>query len=241
MTASLLCDRETRKNLRQRSLFRCGLSRLLAVSLISAVLLGPSTGQAGDARTYTFDTYSNWVQTYRDAKPDFKPGDVLTSRDIERMRPFVPPGFLEDLDFPEFQAPIIAPRKNIPRQDFVNCTEKYQSQVKLLANGALANYVCGQPIADSSINTSDPTSGIKAAWNFNFRWQHYGITKCAPVITWARFPGTPPTVGCCASSPAPTEIPYRRAFGQSRIMPGTPPWSTRQSSHSGRESRKFPE
>ncbi len=190
MTASLPRDREMRENPRQRLLFFRGLSRLLAGLAVSAVLLAPNTGRAGDVRSYTFDTYVNWLQKYQNAKPDFKPGDVLTSRDLERMRPFMPPGFIEDLDFPEFQAPIIAARSNRPRQDYVNCTEKYQSQVKLLPNGALANYVCGQPIADSDINTSDPTSGLKAAWNFNFRWQHYGITKCAPVITWARFPGT---------------------------------------------------
>ena len=27
---------------------------------------------------------------------------------------------------------------------------------------------------NDSLDPHDPTSGLKAAWNFNFRWQHYG-------------------------------------------------------------------
>ena len=55
---------------------------------------------AADAATYTVDTYQDWLEQYVDAKPDFKAGDVLTAKDVERMRPFVPPGYLEQLNFP---------------------------------------------------------------------------------------------------------------------------------------------
>jgi hypothetical protein len=62
---------------------------------------------AADPATYTVDTYQDWLKQYVDAKPDFKAGDVLTAKDVERMRPFVPPGYLEQLNFPNFKAQVI--------------------------------------------------------------------------------------------------------------------------------------
>lgn len=62
---------------------------------------------ATDPATYTVDTYQDWLKQYVDAKPDFKAGDVLTAKDVERMRPFVPPGYLEQLNFPNFKAQVI--------------------------------------------------------------------------------------------------------------------------------------
>ncbi len=90
--------------------------------------------------------------------------------------PFAPPGFIERLNFPELKMPIIAPRAHTPRRDFMACTEKYQSQVKLEADGALANYVCGQPFADAARDPQDPLSGLKAACNFEYRWQTTGYS-----------------------------------------------------------------
>ena len=62
---------------------------------------------AADPATYTVDTYQDWLKQYVDAKPDFKAGDVLTAKDVERMRPFVPPGYLEQLNFPNFRAQVM--------------------------------------------------------------------------------------------------------------------------------------
>ena len=45
------------------------------------------------------------IREEANANPDFKPGGVLSAKDLERMRPFIPPGYLEQLSFPEFRAP----------------------------------------------------------------------------------------------------------------------------------------
>ena len=55
------------------------------------------------------------------------------------MRPFIFPGYVEQLNFPEFKAPIAAPVDHTPRQDYMACTEKYQSQVKLLPDHTVGN------------------------------------------------------------------------------------------------------
>jgi hypothetical protein len=165
-------------------------------ALLIGILVGAmgATAEAQDYKSYTRQTFDAWLQKYKDAKPDFKPGDVLTAKDLERMRPFVPPGYLELLNFPEFKAPIIARVSHRPRTDYENCTEKYGSQVRLKPDGSMENYVCGQPFPNASIDVNDPTSGLKAAWNFDARWENFGY-YCTCPATWVRFGGshsTPP-------------------------------------------------
>jgi hypothetical protein len=141
-------------------------------------------------RNYTSEDFDRWLEKYRDAKPDFKPGDVLTAKDLERMRPFVPPGWLEQYNFPEFRMEIIPYRDHTPRKDYVECTEKYQNQVRLAKNGAIQNYTCGQPFANSSLSVNEPMSGYKAGWNFTYRWQNFGFMDVVCPVTWVRYPGT---------------------------------------------------
>jgi hypothetical protein len=84
----------------------------------------------------------------------------------------------------------------------MQCTEKYQSQVRLKPDGTLDNYKCGQPFANSDLKINDPISGIKAAWNFNWKWMYYGIADYA--IPWI----------CSGShSPASPFPPIRRKNG----------------------------
>ena len=130
---------------------------------------------AADPATYTVDTYQDWLKQYVDAKPDFKAGDVLTAKDVERMRPFVPPGYLEQLNFPNFKAPVIDVIPHTPASTYVRCTEQYASQVRLRNDGAIMNYTCGQPFPNQGLSPSDPLSGFKAAWNYTYRYLYFGF------------------------------------------------------------------
>jgi hypothetical protein len=156
---------------------------------MAGLCLGGGTAKAQDVKSYTRATFDQWLAKYKDAKPDFKVGDVLTAKDIERMRPFVFPGYVEQFNFPEFKMTIAAPVDHTPRKDYMACTEKYQSQVKLLPDHTMANYVCGQPFPNAAITESDPDAGWKAAWNYEYRWQNYGLFTIPPA-TWDRFGGT---------------------------------------------------
>ncbi|MGA7761808.1 MAG: DUF1329 domain-containing protein, partial [Candidatus Binataceae bacterium] len=161
------------------------------IAVIAAVVaLGASRAAAQNVKTYTRANVDQWMSKYADAKPDFKPGDVLGSKDLERIRPFVPPGWFDQLNFPEFKMEIMAARSHMPRKDFQECTEKYQAQVKLNPDGSLANYVCGQPFPNASLSTSDALSGIKAAWNFDYRWQNYGEFSLNYLFIVAHFGGS---------------------------------------------------
>jgi hypothetical protein len=158
------------------------------VVVLGLLVIARPAAQAQDVSSYTRDTFIQWFQKYKDAKPDFKVGDVLTAKDMERIRPFMFPGYLEQLNFPEFKMPIMGYVDHTPRKDYLDCTEKYQSQVRLAANKSLENYVCGQPFASADLKPGDPDSAWKAAWNFEYRWQNFGLFTVPPV-TWERFGG----------------------------------------------------
>ena len=130
---------------------------------------------AADPTTYTVDTYQNWLKQYANAKPDFKAGDVLTAKDVERMRPFVPPGYLEQLNFPNFKAQIIDVIPHTPASTYQRCTEQYASQVRLRNDGAIMNYTCGQPFPNEGLSPSDPLAGFKSAWNYTYRYLYFGF------------------------------------------------------------------
>ena len=167
---------------------RRGLKAAASVVVLMCIVASAARGQ--NSVTYTRATYETWLQKYAQTKPDFKPGEVLTAKDLERIRPFVPPGYLEQLNFPEFKMEIIAPVDHMPRRDYMDCTEKYQNQVRLRSDGVLDNFICGQPFIDTSVDTGDPNSGIKAAWNFEYRWQNYGLAGVNVLWTWENFGGT---------------------------------------------------
>jgi hypothetical protein len=76
---------------------------LAGLLVIAAALLCVRPAMAQDVKSYTRATFDQWMAKYKDAKPDFKVGDVLTAKDLERMRPFIFPGYLEQLNFPEFK------------------------------------------------------------------------------------------------------------------------------------------
>jgi len=162
---------------------------LAALLVVAGALACVRPAMAQDVKSYTRATFDQWLAKYKDAKPDFKVGDVLTAKDIERIRPFIFPGYLEQLNFPEFKMEIGTPVDHTPRKDYLACTEKYQSQVRLLPDKTMANYVCGQPFPNSAITVSDTDAGWKAAWNYEYRWQNFGLFTIPPA-TWVRFGGT---------------------------------------------------
>src|SRR5580704_4159380 len=160
---------------------------ILIASVIAASIT--AVARAQDVKNYTRANLDEWISKYAEAKPDFKPGDVLTQKDLERIKPFLPPGYLEQLNFPGMKMEITGFRDHTPRKDFMDCSEKYQPQVKLNADGSLANYLCGQPFSDASLSPSDPMSGLKSAYNFDYRWQNYGEFSLNFLFIYDRFGG----------------------------------------------------
>ena len=123
-------------------LIRAGGILSIALALVTACA---ALAFAQDPRNTTRADIDQWLAEIRNTKPDFKPGDVLTVKDFERIRPFMMPGYIEQYKFPGMRMEIIATRDHTPRKDYMDCTEKYQAQVRIDPDGLIKNYFCGQP------------------------------------------------------------------------------------------------
>lgn len=121
------------------------------------------------------DDVQRWLAANLDALPQFQEGDVLRRADLDKLRPFLPPRYIDEFDFPEVEFHVSPTGRYTPHEAYMAATEQYSVQTRLADDGALENYVAGRPFARALVNPDEPTAGLKAAWNFNYRWQHYGM------------------------------------------------------------------
>ena len=116
-----------------------------------------------------------WLEASAAASATFAPGDILTSADLDRLRPFVPPGQVEEFDFPEFRMEIGATGDYSPHPVYQQATLQYAGQTRLAEDGAMLDYVAGQPFTLEAIDAASPErAGYMGAWNSNRRWQNFG-------------------------------------------------------------------
>jgi hypothetical protein len=137
-------------------------------------LLFSRSGVQGKTLT-THTDILRWLQEEMDAPPLFRDGDILTQKDLDKIRPFLPPGYFDEFHFAGVEFPVSPSGNYIPHQDYLAATEQYLNQARIAADGALENYIAGRPFAQTQITPDDPKSGLKAAWNFNHRWKFYGM------------------------------------------------------------------
>ena len=142
----------------------CTLSPLLTTS-------ARAQGQALPTR----EDIQRWIETNLDTLPKFQEGEVLPQADLDKLRPFLPPRYIDEFNFPGVEFHISPSGNYPPHPDYMAATEQYSNQTRLADDGALEGYVAGRPFVQALINPGDPQAGLKAAWNFNYRWQSYGM------------------------------------------------------------------
>ena len=196
------------------------LAKSIVVNVVAAGLLFVSAiqGRAQDVKSYTVQTFEEWLKKYDSAKPDFRPGDVIHQDALSKIQPFVPPGEFEQLNFPGVHVEIGASVDHTPRADYMKCTEQYQDQVRLAPDGTMLNYTCGQPFSNSSLTVSDPNAGVKAAWNFDYRWQNFGLACVDIAWHWVRFDGKGANHHFMAQAPPADMVAF--AYSRSELPQG---------------------
>lgn len=146
-----------------------------SIVLLTLFMFLPFRSNAQDKAIPTRTDVVRWLQSDIGAPPLFREGDLLTQADLAKVRPFLPPGYFNEFNFPEVEF-LVSPSGNYtPHQDYLAATEQYLNQARLADDGALEHYVAGRPFAQTQITLDDPQSGLKAAWNFIHRWKFYGM------------------------------------------------------------------
>ena len=126
----------------------------------------------------------------QDAAPGFpfKPGDVLTFDDIDKLQPFLPPELWEHREYFFYEGMALEigeTRDYTPADAYMNATKKYSGQSKLVTDGALANFTAGRPF-DTIDCKGDPKAGNKVIWNFVKRWDGDGTNTDWSYTYWDR-------------------------------------------------------
>ena len=141
----------------------------------------------------------DWIAAQQGLEPQFKPGDVITYENADVLRPFVPPSYQDIMIFEGMEVKIGETSDLSPADAYKQATLQHQGQVALAEDGAIENYVAGQPFDDSKFKPESAPmengDGYRAIWNFNFRWQWQGLALQRFYGTWVRAGGEHDTSG----------------------------------------------
>jgi hypothetical protein len=116
----------------------------------------------------------NWLAEKTVADPPVA-GTVIGRAGLETLYPWIAPGYREEFEFDEIGVEIQATGDYPVHPSYASATEKFKGQASIGADGALENYVAGQPFSIEQIESADPaTGGYMLAWDQIHRWQYYG-------------------------------------------------------------------
>jgi len=139
----------------------------------------PSLGGAG--RSY--QELRNWLEKYRDAEPIFQPGQRLTAKDQEALKPFIPISAWEYYFFPDMEMEI-APTGTYPPPE--GWGENRVDGYYLKEDGSLIGFT-GGGFPFPEIQPDDPQAAVKVLWNMLWRPRVYDYYM--PHVMWSRSPG----------------------------------------------------
>ena len=150
--------------------------KTLGIGLLAVVMSWLFLG-SNNAQAFTIKDFEQWWQKYKDARPEFKPGDVLTYEDREKLRPFLAPEAFDFYIYPGVQIKVSETRDYTFHPLYIEATEKFGQQSKLSPEGELLDYVAGMPFPQARIEKeTDPVKqGYMLIWNWEYRWQHQGL------------------------------------------------------------------
>jgi hypothetical protein len=153
-------------------------SRMLLVSALAVALVaGAPAGAlaAEDAGVLT---------------PSFKPGDVISFDQLDKLRPFLPEAFWNNRDFFFYEGmklEIAPPGDYGTPPEFDAASAKFQGQPRIGPDNSLENYVAGLPFDPAQIDCKgDPQAGVKWMWNFDNQWDGDGSRASFFYSYWDR-------------------------------------------------------
>ncbi|HIE86957.1 MAG: DUF1329 domain-containing protein [bacterium] len=150
--------------------------------LLSGLLATASVSAQGS----TDEDFLRWLEANQNAAVDFSDGELITYDNADKIRAFVPLGYQDEMIFEGMEVQIKDAGDISPSSDYKEATKLHQAKVSLGADGAIEGYVAGMPFDPATFKPGDDTSGLKAAWNFSYRWQHEGLKIKEVKWVWVR-------------------------------------------------------
>jgi len=156
--------------------------RSLLVSALAAVCSAAAPAAASAAALGAEDASS--------PTPSFKPGDVITFDQLDKLKPFLPEAFWNNRDFFFYEGMKleIAPTGDYGTPpEYDAATAKFKGQPRIGPDNSLENYTAGLPFDPDQIDCkSDPQAGVKWMWNFDNQWDGDGSRASFFYSYWDR-------------------------------------------------------
>ena len=103
----------------KKTAFRLLFGSILVVGLVLANQVN-SQGHGLPTR----EDIQQWITLNLDSIPQFKEGDLLKQADLDKLRPFLPPRYIDEFNFPEVKFHVAPTGHYPPHPDYLAATEQ---------------------------------------------------------------------------------------------------------------------
>ena len=153
---------------------------LTATVLLVGLYIAPLARAAEDQ---SYQAVRNWLEQYRAVPPSFQPGEHLTIKDVDRLRPFIPQPAWEFYFYPDMDIEVAATGTYPPPADW---GKNMASGYYLDEQGALIGFN-GGGFPFPEIKPEDPQAAVKVFWNLYWHPGHSDYFM--PMVAWGRGEG----------------------------------------------------
>ena len=102
-------------------------------------------------------------------------GTIIGAENLDTLRPWIPPGLLDEFDFPDVRIEIQQTLDYPGHRSYVEASARFRGQATLGPGNELENYTAGQPFDDAQLAAAQPAvAGFMLAWDQIHRWQYTG-------------------------------------------------------------------
>jgi hypothetical protein len=148
--------------------------------VLSVVWLLPGALAAEDL---SYHSLVKWIEQYRAAEPAFSPGQHLTEKDWDAVKPFIPQSAWTYYRFEGMDMEIDATHQYPFPKDWGS---GLPADARLDENGVLVNFTGGAtPFPE--IKADDPQAAVKVIWNM--LWRPGTQDFVMPMVSWSRSKG----------------------------------------------------
>ena len=182
---------------------------------VTVVLLTFTFTTPAQASETTYDDVRSWLAEYAYAPTDGVREGTYTIDDLAKLRPYLPPGFASQFDFPELIVEIMETQHYVPSRAYQMATEQFAGTARIGADGKLESHTVGRPFSAAQIDAAElAQAGYMVAWNHIFRWQNYGYSAKSLVSYVRPGSGGTQTAGMAGGGSATRSmtVDYRRVY-----------------------------
>ena len=157
-------------------------------TVILLLLMGMGASAVPAAAAYPLrQEILDWLEKFATATTRDAAMGAISSEDVEKLSPYLPPGLIEEFAFTELHMEVVGTQTYAPHDIYQRVTMQYVGQATLATDGGLENYAAGLPFNHEQILAATlDEAGLMVAWNNIHRWQYNGYKTDELVMNYMR-------------------------------------------------------